>query len=80
MRPTQNREIVFEGSFEARVAAQLLHDHGRGDLINHIVPPIKQPFLSQENYDNLFLRDSPDYTDEDEYTTLPAAYKLYLTC
>jgi hypothetical protein len=47
MRPTYNQEVVFEGTLEARVAAQLLTDAGRADLLNDIAPPIDNPSIGR---------------------------------
>lgn len=47
MRPSSTMEIVFESTLEARVAAQLLNDAGRSDLVSRVTPPIEQPSIGR---------------------------------
>jgi hypothetical protein len=39
-------EMIFEDRLEARVAAQLLKDAGRSDLVEHMQPPLARPYIS----------------------------------
>lgn len=50
MRPTFDGEVIFEGALEARVAAQLITDAGRADLLADIVPPIGRPTISRMEF------------------------------
>ena len=66
MRPTHNQEVIFEGSLEARVAAQLLTDAGRADLLDAIVPPIPNPSIGKAEF--LFRLVTGRSDDTAEYT------------
>lgn len=68
MRPTHNQEIVFEGTLEARVAAQLLTDAGRADLLEGVTPPIADPSIGKFEFVAQLGNEQKGRGDTVEYT------------
>jgi hypothetical protein len=48
MKPGEKGEIIFESTFEARVAAQLLADAGKHHLIRNVEPQIPEAFMTKQ--------------------------------
>lgn len=70
MRPTLNNEIVFESTLEARVAAQLLTDAGRADLLEAITPPIDPPRIGRLEFVIKLREEQRGEKDKTEYTCI----------
>lgn len=73
MRPTYAQEIVFEGTLEARVAAQLLTDAGRADLLADVTPPINNPSIGRMEFMAQLGNEQNGRGDMTEYTCPPSA-------
>lgn len=73
MRPTYGQEVVFEGTLEARVAAQLLTDAGRADLLADVVPPIDNPSIGRLEFAAQLGNEQKGRGDATEYTCPPSA-------
>lgn len=74
MRPTLENEVIFEGTLEARVAAQLLTDAGRADLLTDIVPSIDRPTIGRMEFAAALGDELKGRGDTTEYVCPPAAY------
>jgi hypothetical protein len=67
MRPTFSQEIIFEGALEARVAAQLLNDAGRSDLVEAVVPPIDPPSIGRIEFVSALSNEQKGRGDATDY-------------
>lgn len=72
MRTTADQEIIFEGSLEARVAAQLLSDAGRADLLETVEPPINPPSIGRLQFIAALGNEQKGFGDTTEYVCAAA--------